>query len=877
MIRTVRYLLVLSFVTAVGCSADHLVNDRAYREITEKTFTEREDLAANRKDQLFRIFETDLTLKQAEALKFLFAYMPLCDLADYSGEFFLANVNASLRTIEDTPWAKSIPEDVFLHYVLPPRINNENLDSFRIVFYNEIIERVKGKNIADAALEINHWCHEKVSYQPADSRTSAPMSTILSARGRCGEESTFTVAALRTAGIPARQVYTPRWAHSDDNHAWVEIWDNGKWYYMGACEPEPVLDRGWFTEPARRAMLVHTKSFGAPYGNENSINKHRNFTEVNNLAKYAVTKKISVKVVDNAGKPVKGAIVEFQLYNYAEFYPLATIPSDDNGISQFETGLGDLMIWGRKDGIFGYRKITVNETDTLLLTLSADKPEPGTINLDLGVPVMRSPLPGPSPELIELNTERVNEENLIRQKYIDSWMQPAEAVVLAAKLGTDTARFRKAIVRSMGNYAQISSFISLTPDSLRQLALSLLEILPDKDLRDTKATILTGHLRNSHIVIGEKSAESEDLFLDYVLNPRIANEILVDWRSFLSINLPVQLKENAVSDPSFIIKYLDENLKIAEDENYSRTPITPRGVIELKVTDRTSRAICFVAICRTLGIPSRLEPGSRTPQYFFNDLWTDAWFIDQHKPSGEKGFIRFISTDAKPVPEYNTHFTIAKLDEGRFNTLEYDDNIKAGQQKEDIPLSPGFYMLVTGNRISDSRILSQISFFELSEGEHKAIQISLRQEETDRKPIGRIDVKDITGQFGNSGISAEVLAGKGFVVIWTEPEKEPTKHVFNDLPLLKKELDSWGGYMLFLSGQSSKKDGFNPASLKGLPEKSLFSTDPGFSILKRNAGIDSLGNRSLPFIAVSDKNGNVIFTSAGYRIGIGEQILKYLK
>ncbi|MCK7531014.1 MAG: transglutaminase-like domain-containing protein [Marinilabiliales bacterium] len=46
------------------------------------------------------------------------------------------------------------------------------------------------------------------------SRTSSPMATMLSARGRCGEESTFTVAALRTAGLPARQVYTPRWAHS---------------------------------------------------------------------------------------------------------------------------------------------------------------------------------------------------------------------------------------------------------------------------------------------------------------------------------------------------------------------------------------------------------------------------------------------------------------------------------------------------------------------------------------------------------------------------------------------------------------------------------------------------------------------------------------
>ena len=48
---------------------------------------------------------------------------------------------------------------------------------------------------------------------------------------------------------------------------------------MGACEPEPVLDRGWFTEPVRRAMLVHTKSFGAYSGNENYITRQNNFTD----------------------------------------------------------------------------------------------------------------------------------------------------------------------------------------------------------------------------------------------------------------------------------------------------------------------------------------------------------------------------------------------------------------------------------------------------------------------------------------------------------------------------------------------------------------------------------------------------------------------
>ena len=114
----------------------------------------------------------------------------------------------------------------------------------------------------EAALEINHWCHEKVTYVGSDIRTSAPLSTVKNAKGRCGEESTFTVAAYRAAGIPARQCYTPRWAHCDDNHAWVEICIDGKWQYVGACEPEAELNLGWFTQSAKKAMLVHTKVFG---------------------------------------------------------------------------------------------------------------------------------------------------------------------------------------------------------------------------------------------------------------------------------------------------------------------------------------------------------------------------------------------------------------------------------------------------------------------------------------------------------------------------------------------------------------------------------------------------------------------------------------
>src|SRR5664280_1869085 len=263
---------------------------------------------------------------------------------------------------------------------------------------------------------------------------------------------------------------------------------------MGACEPEPVLDLGWFTEPARRAMLIHTKSFGASSGTEDVINSNKFFSDINNLRKYAITKKITVKVLDGSDNPVNNAEVEYQLYNYAEFYPLAVVPTNESGLSQFETGLGDLLIWAHKDDNFAFQKISVGETDTLVLKLNKEPTSKNSFDMDLEVPIVRTPLPGPSPELIEQNSERIIKENLIRQAYIDSWIKPSEAIQMAKSLKCDTTKVMNAVTRSMGNYKEIIEFLTETTDSLRPLAMSLLEILPDKDMRDIKRNILRDHL-----------------------------------------------------------------------------------------------------------------------------------------------------------------------------------------------------------------------------------------------------------------------------------------------------------------------------------------------------------------------------------------------
>ena len=84
------------------------------------------------------------TQEEEEALDFLYAGMPLPDSVDYSRDFWEANVKVAVKARHEMPWGEKVPGREWRHFVLPLRVNNEDLDSFRIVYYDELKERVKG-------------------------------------------------------------------------------------------------------------------------------------------------------------------------------------------------------------------------------------------------------------------------------------------------------------------------------------------------------------------------------------------------------------------------------------------------------------------------------------------------------------------------------------------------------------------------------------------------------------------------------------------------------------------------------------------------------------------------------------------------------------
>lgn len=861
--------LIMLTATLASCRNLHLISDRSYREAVRKDYKIRSERYGERRNDLFSAMETAADRQQREALQFMLAYMPLSDIASYDPEFLKANIDAALSTRKEMKWGATVPYEIFLHFVLPQRVNNENLDSFRLVYKDELIRRISGLDARAAALEINHWCHEKVAYQPADIRTSAPMATILSARGRCGEESVFTVSALRAAGLPARQVYTPRWAHSDDNHAWVEVWIDGKWYYMGACEPEPVLDRGWFTVPATRAMLVHTKAFGRYNGDEPLVKRENMYAEINALGKYAVTKNLRVLVADENGNPVTGANVDYLLYNYAELYPIASLVTDDRGECSFTTGIGSLVVWARVDEKYGYGYVAPG-TDSITLSVSTDH-LPDHLPLDLKAPEAETATQSPSDKQIRENDFRLEREDNIRLAYTSSWLEGVSIANIAGGLQSDSTLITRLLETSMGNWRSILSFLRQSGDKTG-LALRLLETVSEKDLRDTPAAILTDHLNNAP----ENPGNYDQGFYDeWVLNPRVAEEILSPFRSELKLAFPDETT-GKFTDAAEIVSWIESSVAIDGTENYYGTPLTPSGVEKLRISDRRSRDIFFVALCRTVGHPARLEPGTGRPQYFKAGKWTDVWFSDAVRPSAFKTYVTFTSDETNPKPEYSIHFTLARFENGRCRTLEFGENVGVGEMQKNIPLDPGKYMLVTGNRNESGDVLAELDFFELLPDDSTLIQVRLRNEEKEVPVKGKIDADRTITLADGKMAPLLMIKEKGVVILWIDPGTEPTRHIFRDLPLLREEFDEWGGYLLFMLRGGAEGNSFNTADVPGLPQNALFCLDENHEFLKSVWPDDYPGLR-YPVVIYADSTGNILFSSQGYRIGIGEQILKKIK
>lgn len=810
------------------------------------------------------------TAAEKEAMSVLYAYMPLCDIADHSPEFFRQNVRATLQARSEMPWGASVPDREFRHFVLPLRINDEVIDNHRPEFYKELKERVKNLSMKDAILEVNHWCHEKATYQPSDMRTHTPLQTVYSGIGRCGEESTFTVAALRAVGIPARQVYTPRWAHTDDNHAWVEAWADGRWYFFGACEPEPILNLGWFNAPASRGMLMNTRTYGRYDGAEEKLIATPTYTDINVTSTYGPVQELKVRVVDTDGRPVPNASVSFRLYNYAEFYPLATKKADARGEASLIAGLGDLLVWGTDGKRYAFRKGSVGKDKELTLVLGKETPK--ELELNVNPPVQGSNLATPTDAQVAVNKRRLAYEDSVRGAYYATFCTPAQAEKLAAQLAIPAEDMKYIMANARGNHKVLADFLAATPAAQRPRAVALLRNLSVKDLCDVPAEVLADCMSLPEY--------PTPLYAQYILSPRIAQEPLTPYNAFFRKQIPAREQEQYRKNPALWVKWVAKNIDASHEWYPPRARMSPRSVYETRLTAPASRDIFFVASARAMGIPARIDPVTEKVQWADNSgRWIDANFTaPEKKAPASQGYLKMDYTKSGRIddPKYYTNFTISRITDGAPQLMNYPEESGWSELfRSPAPVDAGEYMMVTGQRLANGGVLSRVSFFTVAPGDTVSIPLVVRQDDTAVQVIGSFDAETIYHDAAEAR-DKSVLAttGRGYYVLGIlKPNNEPTNHALRDIAAVAPELEKWGRKLVLLYDSEESLAKADKEIMDKLPATTVLGTD--LEGRAANALIESLKltPSERPIFVIADTFNRVVYVSQGYTIGLGNTLI----
>ncbi len=773
------------------------------------------------------------------AVAHLRAALPEADLFQMDDAYLEAVARHALTTRRCVPWGASVPEDVFRLFTLFPRVNNERLTFYHEEIASQLMPRISGLSMEAAALEVNHWCFEQATYRSTSVRTASPLTVMRAGFARCGEESTLAVSAMRAVGIPARQCYVPRWAHCDDNHAWIEVWIDGGWHYMGACEPEIVIDSGWFTAAASRAMLVHTRAYGMPPEGERveAVNG-REYT-INRTAAYAPTALVCVQVTDR-GAPKPGVKVLFELVNMAEFFAICEKTTGPDGRAELLTGLGSLRVraldgdksvWAMVDGRDG-QVCELDLADAVPL-----EPEPRRFRQIPPAGTRIQPVPAPGAAL-DAHRARLERAARLREERLAGW-----------KTGNPYAD------RAGGNAPEIMAFLSDARHAEADKK-PLLDSLAEKDFYDVDRAVLEDALEGA---LRWKGAFEESVWRQYLLCPRAAYEELYPVRRALSQAM------DGLKTPQAVWAFLSEAVSVRDLMPPAVFP-DPLTALTRGFTSAKGLDVAFVHACRALGMPARLHPATGEKEFYENGGFAPLLDVGQ-----AEGASLTLTADA-PL-RYFEHFTLSRAEGGRGRTLDFDGVAIEGAKTFDLPA--GSYRLTAVTRQIDGTVDGVVMPLTLRAGEARKTHVTPPPDTTREKllcaalpPLPAATPEGLPRPLPPQGAPA--------LVAFLAPGEEPTEHFLVELGERKAEcIRREIAVRLVVDAPMAAKHPRLKALLEGLPGADILVSDDEQALLDWHRAL-FCGDLRKPFAAAVDGAGRGLFAFSNYFVGSVQALLGIL-
>lgn len=800
-----------------------------------------------------------LTPEETLLCQLAYGTLPASDTASLDLDVILGYARHALFLRENSPFCAALPEDLFLHFVFYPRVNSENIVDCRRFFYDKIMPRVAGMDTCDAVLEINRWCCEQVTYQASNDRTESPVTAYYSGIGRCGEESTFTVTALRSVGIPARQIYVPFWAHCDDNHAWVEVYAGGKWNFLGACEPEPILNRGWFTDASSRAPLACYRRFfdftGAQMAAEQRVDQQGSCLLYNVIDHYAPASDLTIRVCDADGRPVSDARVSLDVVNMAAFSGIASLITDETGTCMLHMGHVSTHIEAWTEDAYACADLTLTGDTAITMTLAPLDPALPRQEFDCfapaATPVNRTVL---TPEQQSENNAVLARCTGLRNGRIGSYYLPEYDA-----LDSD---WQQILHLAAGNAAELYGLWQTASEEERSLYKAMLHSLQTKDYRDTKAQLLRTHLKEA------LPFRDRPHFVEEILCPRLHLEMLECWRQPIQEAFTEEQKADFVRCPEQLMQYIRENYTDGGLRYYSVLSVQPTAALKLKHTDERGRRLLFVAVLRTLGVPARINTADGGAEYYRDG----AYHSVTAKVATASAVLRLIPQTGKRFV-YANNYSLSRLEGRAYLPLDYVNS----DDPFTMTLTPGDYRLLTTNRLPNGSQQCILTHFTLRQDETLELPLELREPAPEEMlSSGTVEQFSVSAADGTLVPSQALLTGKT-ILVYLDVSKEPTEHILNEVIAAAAELRERiaGGLQLCYVLHSPAENG-DPTLRKALaavPEAKIFydSFTSDTTMIARKLFLEP---GVWPLLLLTDETHRGYYGTCGYQVGTMELTLK---
>ncbi len=752
--------------------------------------------------------------------------LPASDVASVGLPILASYAQHALFLRKHVPYCRTVPEDIFLNFVFYPRINTERIVDCRRFFYDLVSPVTQGLPAAEAALSVNRWCAAQMTYEPTDDRTIDPLSAYFCGLGRCGEESTFCVTVLRAVGIPARQIYVPLWSHCDDNHAWVEVYVDGKWHFFGACEPEPVLDRGWFQAAAARAMLVVSRSFlddTTDMPSEQLVCRSGICRMLNQTARYAKTVRLTLTVASASSAPIADAWVRVYVPNLGSFGLISALQTDCLGMVHLQIGAGSCLLEAEAGHCFAWQVLQLHGDTVCTLTPNLQAPQPGIREWDFPAP------PAAAAPIAPLTADQAQERTKL---LLDAQQQRLARQNARAADPFEDERLAQCF-RQAGRHAPRLLRLCRTYGTL---AKALLLSLTPKDWRDADPEVLSAHLEAASALPGADRAE----FVPYVLCPRIGLEPLSAWRGPILRALSPSQANRFAQNPPALWAWIQQNFREGDCRWYPELWLQPDAAFAIHAADENGRRLLFVAILRTLGVPARLYPEDGRAQYFDGASFCG---VEDSSPTAQLS----LSLPQPLVPGRN--WTLSRWYGGRWHTLTLSHS-----EPYSLPLHQGLYRLISALRLPSGDQLIRQEIFPLEFPTQKSV---LQRCASMEQMLTRIPVD----------LPSEAVT----LWLYLEPGSEPSEHVFNEVSESGHQLQDMAQQGLAVKMVLPKCGDPIPSALHHIA-----STLPGVSVLRFHPDDPALEGlaRSLylepgtwPLIVLSDGT-HARYSHAGYAAGL---------